>query len=100
MEKFKGTKGEWKLSSEEDNFRWRQMLDSLNIQGINTDYHQGHIMIFGDGGKEDKADAKLIAYAPQLLEAMIEFIERVEIGEIKSIKTYNKFKKLINKVLK
>jgi hypothetical protein len=46
------------------------------------------------------ANAKLIITAPLFLEAAIEFCERVEKGEIRSVKTYNKFKELINKATK
>lgn len=39
--------------------------------------------------------ALLISKAPDMLEAMIEFCQRVDKGEIKSTYTYHKFKKLI-----
>lgn len=44
------------------------------------------------------ANANLIAIAPDMLEAMIEFCDRVDRGEVKSTKTYNKFKELIKRV--
>lgn len=45
--------------------------------------------------QEAEANAKLIASAPDLLEAMQEFCERVEKGEVRSTYTYTKFKALI-----
>ena len=47
--------------------------------------------------KEDMDNAKLIAVAPELLEAMQWFCDRVEKSEVKSAKTYARFKELINK---
>ena len=43
------------------------------------------------------ANARLIVCAPEMLSAMIEFCERVEKGEVRSTKTYNKFKEIITK---
>lgn len=49
--------------------------------------------------EQELANARLISVAPELLEAMIEFVERVDKGEVRSTKTYNKFKELIRKAL-
>lgn len=43
----------------------------------------------------DDANAKLIAAAPEMLEAMLEFCNRVEKGEVRSTYTYTKFKAII-----
>ena len=46
---------------------------------------------------EDSPDAKLIAAAPDLLDAAIEFCRKVESGEAKSSKSYAAFKSAIAK---
>jgi len=47
--------------------------------------------------EECKANAKLIAAAPEMFEAMKIFVERCEKGEVRSTKTYNSFKEIIKK---
>ena len=44
-----------------------------------------------------KANAHLIAAAPEMYEAMQEFVNRVDKGEVRSNKTYNKFKSILAK---
>ena len=46
---------------------------------------------------QDLANAKLIAAAPELLEACVEFVRRVEAGEIRSKLTYATMKAVIAK---
>ena len=43
------------------------------------------------------ANANLIAAAPDMYEAMSEFVRRVDAGEVRSIKTYNSFKAILAK---
>lgn len=43
------------------------------------------------------ANAHLIAAAPEMLEALKEFVRRVEAGKIRSRHTYAKFKEIIRK---
>lgn len=47
---------------------------------------------------QELANAKLIAVAPEMYQAMQEFCDRVEKGEVRSTKTYNKFKEILNKI--
>lgn len=49
------------------------------------------------GHPECAANARLIAAAPDLLEAVKEFCRRVEAGEVRSIKSYAIFKAAIAK---
>lgn len=46
---------------------------------------------------EAAANAALIAAAPDMFEAMQEFVDRVERGEVRSKKTYEKFKAILSK---
>lgn len=50
---------------------------------------------FEPHSEESKANAKLIVQSPVMLEAMQEFVNRVDIGEVRSTYTYNKFKEII-----
>jgi hypothetical protein len=73
---FKGTKGDWKLSSSKSNESYRKITKSdFPVLAINVDGHNGHIMTFGDNDKIHKANAKLIAAAPELLAAAIKGVE-------------------------
>lgn len=44
-----------------------------------------------------EGDAHLIAAAPEMYEAMQEFVNRVDRGEVRSTATYNKFKTILAK---
>ena len=71
MKKFKGTQGEWKLSSTRLNYDFKTVTKSdLDVIAIDVIGHGGHIMTFGDKNKEHIANAKLIAAAPELLKAL------------------------------
>jgi hypothetical protein len=102
---FKGTKGKWEVKHSESK-------DAFNIIGtaLGSKYKIArcpYILVEDNGvlsrgynqkeTAEVEANANLIAMAPELLEAMIEFVERVDKGEVRSTKTYNKFKELIAK---
>lgn len=91
MEKFKGTKGEWFLSKTQ-NLRptYAAIKNNQNSRLICLISEPKNMDI------EDEANAKLISNAPKLLEALIEFCERVDKGEVRSTKTYAKFKSLIS----
>tara|TARA_R110002124_G_C8974544_1_gene515801 strand:- start:40651 stop:40926 length:276 start_codon:yes stop_codon:yes gene_type:complete len=45
-----------------------------------------------------RANARMMAPAPEILEAMQELVDRVERGEVRSVKAYSKFKSLLAKV--
>lgn len=48
-------------------------------------------------GNENRANAHLIAAAPEMYEAMQEFVDRVDRGEVRSTATYNKFNSILAK---
>ncbi len=48
-------------------------------------------------GAVSKRDAHLIAAAPEMFEAMAEFVARVEAGEVRSKRTYAKFIAILSK---
>lgn len=50
-----------------------------------------------DGVDPWEANARLIAAAPDMLAALKEFVDRVDRGEVRSKKTYAKFKAIIAK---
>ena len=73
---FEKIERKWKLSSIEDNERWQETEGWLNVVGIDANLHIGHIMVFGDGGEEHKADGRLIENAPKLLDFAKEMVRR------------------------
>lgn len=87
---FKGTPGPWEIGYfvrsdvfAKGGMKWVSTLVSDNL----------------DGTEEDSANAKLVAAAPELLEAAIDFVRKVESGLAKSTDSYNKFKSAINKAI-
>lgn len=66
MKEFKGTKGEWELDYGSNTSPMRIVAN-----------HQV-ICLFGVSFSEDKANAKLIAAAPDLLEALIELLPHID----------------------
>tara|TARA_R110000823_G_C15596873_1_gene464904 strand:+ start:17 stop:331 length:315 start_codon:yes stop_codon:yes gene_type:complete len=67
---FKGTKG-WKLGDNINNTVYKKEMDAdLDIISIDVDEHTGCIMVFGEMEEAHRANAKLIAAAPDLLEAL------------------------------
>lgn len=50
-------------------------------------------------GRNWEHDGNLIAVAPEMYEAMAEFVHRCDIGEVRSRKTYAKFKAILEKVI-
>lgn len=68
------------------------------------DYGDNNVLDFDDDESEVSeevrkeiafANAQLFCTAPKMLEAMQLFCDRVDKGEVRSIKTYNQFKELI-----
>lgn len=89
--KFKGTKGDWIA----------QCLDlsdykSLSVGSLSQNTVIAHCYLPNkEIEQEQKANALLISKAPEMLEAMQEFCHRVDRGEVRSKRTYAKFKELI-----
>jgi len=79
--------------------QWRaDRYDSRNYDGSTREGYVIH-----DGADvvasmiKSRANALLLAAAPELLEAMKWFCQRVDNGEVRSLRTYARFKELINK---
>jgi hypothetical protein len=47
---------------------------------------------------EFKENGRLIAAAPEMYDAMKLFCDRVDRGEVRSTKTYNQFKEILNRI--
>jgi len=75
MKTFKGTKGEWKM--DDDYLTTNELLEN-NVCPIATI----HSMLDGKNNEqkliESKANIKLIASAPELLEALINIVNQIE----------------------
>lgn len=94
---FKGTEGPWEFK--------RTGKGHFLISGIGWEDF-AKVYTITDGGDFDgkladeaKANAKLIAAAPDLLEACMEFVRKVECGEAKSKRSYAQMKQAIEKAL-
>jgi hypothetical protein len=70
--------------------------ESFGEPGIHTVVIDGRAAM---GGDDTESDKRLIAAAPEMIEAMQWFCERVERGEVRNSKTYARFKEIITKVL-
>lgn len=100
MKEFKGTKGEWTpvYSSGccigvgvEIAEGYHEMVSNTILPETDQEYElTKHIII---------ADAKLQAAAPDLLDACLEFIRKVDAGEAKSTRSYQQMKAAISKAL-
>lgn len=89
---FKGTPGPWAVMT--DDFDGHCVINptsDFGIEFIAKNIQQG----YDDG----EADANLIAAAPDLLEAAIDFIEKVDTGRARSTDSYNKFKLAVHRAL-
>jgi len=90
---FKGTKGEWDI-------RHSESKNAYNVVGtvLGGKYKVARCpYVDGSDMSEAKANAALIAAAPELLEACLEFVRKVECGEAKSTKSYQHMKSAIAK---
>ena len=56
-----------------------------------------YAVCFGEGSEEGYANARLIAAAPDLLAACVEFVRKVECGEARSKRSYAQMKAAIKK---
>lgn len=99
MEKneFKGTKGKWEVCE-------HSWSDSSIICGDKTIFEKS---IYDDAIEETQeqledevsANFKLMCASKELLDICIDFVEKVERGEARSVRTYGKMKEVIAKVL-
>lgn len=128
MEQESFTKGPWKITktyprqgAENNYVIWAtmpyQILQSqpgndCPIGSVNLNEFYGHVwqfptdkdgdMIEGESFNRSEIDAeanaRLICAAPEMFEAMQWFCERVEKGEVRSIRTYHRFKSILNNI--
>lgn len=93
---FKGTKGSWFIIKVTDH----PLNTEEQVAFIQTATHAFDISAVQSSIVDRdtfKANAQLIAHAPEMLEAMQEFCDRVERGEVRSKKTYALFKDLLTR---
>lgn len=69
MKEFKGTKGEWYVDHEENGYNEHNVLYTPISSDSADSLVTSICEVYGDSD-EDKANAKLIASAPELLEAL------------------------------
>lgn len=101
MSKFKGTPGPWRMvGGIRGNNLTAWIFGKDPSPGANRDVQIGKIIdahVYKPHLERRLADFKLWSLAPEMLEAMQEFVDRVDRGEVKSKNTYTKFKSIINK---
>ncbi len=89
MSKLKHTKGPWTVQEEwGDHYVVTEMGDYIAV--ASEIYPECSVSI-------DEDDARLIAAAPEMLEALIYFVRRVREGSIRSKTTYSKYVYIIEK---
>lgn len=90
------TKGQWKITGKTVTFPTSIIVSSTIDDGINEPFNLDVCHVLPKiQGKE--ANAKLIAAAPEMIEALQWFVDRCDKGEVRSTKTYNRFKEIIKK---
>lgn len=87
----KFTKSKWEYGTDSDSF-----ID-IDIKGTRCSVCRHEMNTDKEVFSRDemKANAYLILQAPAMFNAMLEFCERVEKGEVKSKRTYNNFKRIL-----
>jgi hypothetical protein len=87
MKELKFTKGKWEIKKDE----------------ISTEIVKGKLPICllpkSTMNPNTEANALLISASPDLLEACIEFVRKVDAGEARSTKSYNQMKQAISKAI-
>lgn len=77
-----------------------RILYDWDKQGFNhwsTDKPSGEKANYEVEEKDAESLAKLFAAAPEMIEALQWFIDRCDKGEVRSTRTYNRFKEIIKK---
>lgn len=94
MESFKGTQGDWYVDNDNAGYDdYHTLCTAISTKGVEC-----FAQVFG-GDDEAKANCKLISASKDLLEACQEFVRKCDVGEAKSIKSYNQMTIAINKAL-
>ena len=75
--------------------KWNISKDKKDFYIVGNNKHDLIALTFGT---DKEANAKLIVAAPEMKEAMQEFVDRCEKGEVRSTYTYTKFLTLLNKL--
>lgn len=93
---FKGTKGKWEVNHERSH-KSETKVETETHRICEVKHYDGQISskLKEPTQEEGKANALLISKAPEMLEALKYFVDRVENRTIKSTTTYNKYKQLI-----
>src|SRR5690606_36583623 len=89
----KHTPGPWRI-----NKRSQFTVETLNGRSIATigGYYDNKRV--NEVHEENIANARLIRKAPEMLKALQDFVDRVDRGEVRSKRTYAKFKELIKSI--
>lgn len=93
---FKGTPGEW-VAKENYVFPKENASKSICVCHLQDFFHNTRGQRIDD--IKPLYNAKLIAAAPDLLEACQEFVRKCDVGEARSTRSYAQMKKAINKAL-
>ena len=88
-ERAEHTPSPWSLDEKEPGELW--------ISNVDRSYPVCMVTASGNVTERDKADARLIAAAPDLLAACQEFVRKVECGEAKSTRSYEQMKAAISR---
>lgn len=104
---YKGCPAEWQVKPEELYFHYvhpHGVNTPGNIAVANTvvkallcDEKEGYDLTAGMFGP---AFTQFVAHVADMREAMQEFVDRVDRGEVRSVTTYNKFKRLLERLPK
>ena len=80
---FKGTKGEWKISTTRTVRDVKKGMDlEFNLDCVDIDDHYASVFVFSDDKDEGQANAKLIAAAPTMLK-VLQDLSKIEKGALK-----------------
>lgn len=98
----KFTRGKWRVVHSESKpaFNVIGTVPGMKYKIARCPYHiyEGQSDLMADREKEEaEANAKLISCAPEMLEALQWFVDRCDNAEVRSTRTYNRFKEIIKK---
>jgi hypothetical protein len=97
MKQFKGTPGEWIIRTMPDGSPFIEAPKVLPTAGYNIEVFGAEDANYPEAMR--RADFMLGAAAKDLLQAALNFCEKVETGRAKSVESYQEFKAAIEKAL-